>query len=52
MAGMAETSNHVAAVMYCVEAAAQIGLIDPGCTSNANEWLPNQKVIELKRIKT
>ena len=28
MAGMAETSNHVAAAMYCVEAVVQIGLID------------------------
>ena len=39
MAGMAETCIHVAAAMYCVEAAVKIGLID-------------RKVIELNRIKT
>ena len=48
---MGETCNHVAAAMYCVEDAARIGLTNPACTSNANEWLPSRKTIEPKRIK-
>ena len=51
MAGMGETCNHVAAAMYRVEASVRIGLTNPACTSNANEWLPNRKTIELKKIK-
>ena len=49
MAGIGETCNHVAAVMYPVEAAVWISLTNPTCTSNANEWLPNQKAINLSR---
>ena len=41
MASIGETCNQVAATMYRVEAAVQIGLTHPACTSNANEWLPN-----------
>ena len=41
MAGMGETCNHVAAVMYRVEAAVRISLPNPACTSNPNDWLPN-----------
>ena len=37
--------------MYRVEAAVQIGLANPACTSNANEWLPNRKTNESKKIK-
>ena len=48
MTGMGETCNNVAAAMYRVKAAVRIGLT---CTSNANEWLPNGKLIELKKIK-
>ena len=51
MAGMGETCNHVTAAMYCVEAAVWIGLTNPACTSNDNEWLPNRKTIEPKKIK-
>ena len=50
MAGMGETSNHVAAAMYRVEAAVWIRLTNLACTSNANE-LPNRKTIEPKTIK-
>ena len=49
MAGMGETCNYVA--VYRVEAAVRIGLTNPACTSNANEWLPNRKTIEPKKIK-
>ena len=52
VAGIKETLNRVAAAMYHVEAAVPVGLTNPpGCTSNASEWLPNQKTIEPKRIK-
>ena len=51
MAGMGETCNHVAAAMYRVEATVRIGLTNPACTSNANEWLPDRKTIEPKIIK-
>ena len=51
MAGMGEICNHVAAAMYRVEAAVRIGLTNPSCTSNANEWLPNRRTIEPKKIK-
>ena len=51
MASMGETCNQVAATMYRVEAAVQIGLTHPACTSNVNEWLPNQKTSEPKKIK-
>ena len=51
MSGMGETCTHVAAAMYRVEAAVRIGLNNPACTSNANEWLPNRKTIEPKNIK-
>ena len=37
--------------MYHVEIAVRIGLTNPASTSNANEWLPNQKTIEPKKIK-
>ena len=48
MTGIGETCNHIVAAMYRVKAAVRIGLT---CTSNANEWLPNGKLIELKKIK-
>ena len=48
---MGETCNHAAAAMYHIEAAICIGLTNPTCTRNANEWLPNQKTIEPKKIK-
>ena len=51
MAGMGETCNHVAAVMYRVEAAVRISLPSPACTSNPNDWLPNWKTIEPKKTR-
>ena len=51
MAVIEETYNHVAAAMYRVEAAVQIGLANPTCTSNANECLPNRETNESKKIK-
>ena len=51
MAGMGETCNHVATTMYGVGAAVRVGLTNYACTNNANEWQPNQKTIESKKIK-
>ena len=51
MAGMGETCNHVAAATDRVEAAVRIGLTNPACASNANEWLPSRKIIEPKKMK-
>ena len=51
MAGLGETCNHVASAMYRVEAAVRISLTNLACTSNANEWLPNRKTVEPKKIK-
>ena len=51
MALLGETCNHVAASMYRIETAVRIGLTDPASTSNANEWLLNQKTIGSKKIK-
>ena len=51
MAGLRETCNHVASAMYRVEVAVRFGLTNPVCTSNANEWLPNRKTVEPKKIK-
>ena len=51
MAGMGETCNDFAAAIFRIEAAVRIGLTNAACASNANEWLPNWKSIELKKIK-
>ena len=51
IAGMGETCSHVVAAMYRVESAVGIGLTNPTYTSNANEWLPDRKTNELKKIK-
>ena len=48
---MGETCSHVVAAMYRVESAVGIGLTNPTYTSNANEWLPDRKTNELKKIK-
>ena len=44
MAGMGETCNHITV-------AVQISLTSPACTSNANEWISNQKTVKPKKIK-
>ena len=51
MASMGETCNRVAVAMYHVEAAVRIGLTNSDNTGNANQWLPNRKTIESKKIK-
>ena len=51
IAGMGETCSHVVAAIYRVESAVRIGLTNPAYTSNANEWVPDRKTNELKKIK-
>ena len=51
IAGMGETCSHVVAAIYRVESAVRIGLTNPANTSNANEWVPDRKTNELKKIK-
>ena len=48
---MGETCSHVVAAIYRVESAVRIGLTNPAYTSNANEWVPDRKTNELKKIK-
>ena len=43
--------NHVAAAMFRIEAAVRLGLTNPACTSTANQWLPNRKDVEPKKLK-
>ena len=49
MAGMPETCNHVAALLFRLEAAVRLGLTNPSCTTKSCEWLPNRK--EVKPLK-
>ena len=51
MAVVRETCNHVAAVIYWIEASVRLGLTNLACLSNVNEWLWNQKSVEPKKIK-
>ena len=37
MAGMSETCNHVAALLFRVEAAVRLGLSNPACTAKPCE---------------
>ena len=46
MTGTGETCNHVAAVMFPVEAAARNGFANPLCTSSTTKWLPCRKNLE------
>ena len=50
MSGMYGTCNHVAAMLFRVEAA-RLGLTNPACTTNLFEWLPNRKDIQPTKVK-
>ena len=45
MADMGQSCNHDAVAIYRIEAAVRNWLTSPSCTSTANQWLPNHKVI-------
>ena len=47
MAGMSETCNHVAVLLFRVESAVRPELSNPACTAKPCEWLPNKKVVKL-----
>ena len=51
MAGMSGTCNHVAVLLFCVEAALRFGLTNPSCTTKSCEWLPNQKNVQPTKVK-
>ena len=51
MAGMIQTCNHVGAALFRIEAASRLGLNSPSCTSQACEWLPNNKTVTPMKIK-
>lgn len=51
MAGMSGTCNHVAAMLFRIEAAVRLGLTNPSCTSKSCEWLPNRKDVKPEKIK-
>ena len=50
MADMGQTCNHLAAAIR-VEAMVRLGLSNPSCTSNANEWLPNRQKVQPMKLK-
>ena len=43
---MGQSCNHVAAVLYKIEAAVRNRLTNPSCTSIENQWLPNHKDVQ------
>lgn len=50
MAGMSETCNHIAALLFRVDAAVTCGLTNPSCTAKACEWLPNRKEVRPQKM--
>ena len=51
MAGMSQTCNHVAAALFCIESASQMGVSNLSCTSSACQWLPNNKSVAPVKVK-
>lgn len=51
MAGMSETCNHIAALLFRLEAAVRLGLTNMSCTSKPCEWLPNRTEVKPVKIK-
>ena len=51
MAGMSETCNHIAGLLFRVEAVNIAGLNNPSCTTKPCEWLPNRSKVEPMKIK-
>ena len=43
MAGMSQTCNHVAALLFRVETAVKVGFKSPSCTANSHKRLPSRK---------
>ena len=51
MAGMSGTCNHVAALLFPVEAAVRLGLTNPSGTTKSCELLPNRKNVQCTKVK-
>ena len=51
MAGIFQTSNHVAAALFRIEAAVRMGLSNPSGTSKPCRWLPNNAVVKPTKLK-
>jgi len=51
MAGLESTCNHIAAVLFRIEAAMRLGLSNPACTTKPCEWLPNRNEVKQCRVK-
>ena len=51
VAVMSSTCNHVAAVLFHVEAAIRLGLTNPVSITKACEWFPNRKYVKPVKIK-
>ena len=47
---MSETCNHVAALLFRVEAAVTSRLTNPACTSRPCEWLPRRQDVRPMKI--
>ncbi|XP_019621912.1 PREDICTED: uncharacterized protein LOC109468107 [Branchiostoma belcheri] len=51
-AGMGQTCNHIAALLFKVEAAVRTNLVNPACTSTACQWnTAPGKTIQPRRVK-
>ena len=48
---MSEICNHVAALLFRVDAAVTLGLTNPACTSKPNDWLPNRTEVKPAKIE-
>ena len=47
---MSGTCNHVAALLFRVEAAVRLGLTNPSCTTKSFEWLTNRSTYKSKEL--
>ena len=48
---MSRTCNHVAAMLFRVEAAIRPGPTNPACITISCEWLPNREDIQPTKVK-
>ena len=51
MGGIAQTCNHVTAALFRIEAAIRMGLTNPYCIATVCEWLPNNKLVKITKMK-
>ncbi|XP_030845477.1 uncharacterized protein LOC105436450 isoform X2 [Strongylocentrotus purpuratus] len=51
VAGLGQTCNHVAAMLFKLDHAFKSGLVNPACTSVANSWIATSKRVLPCRVK-